>query len=324
VSDPRTHYCPRPAGCGGAEVEIIHPPTSRCKPHDSACSARDTREVPSPRVVVPAEYAHRMDSPATPLVSARARARGETPHPDVITRAMAAVRGPYIALALYGSQARGTQRVDSDIDVLHVVSTAPGKYSDGDVNVTAYNIDTLRSMSVNGSLFMLHLRTDGHIISDPTGVLKRIFDDYRQPPNFAKAIAELAAAARALTVDDSAAYEDGLRKLGIYVARTACYAVLADRGEPEFDPEVVSRKLGIPSMARALRMRLDPPQSDDLEVLYLALLDLLGDIPPAETTLDSLAVQLLHESPYAATLMAQVLAGPTEGFEYTALAAPPI
>ncbi|WP_433389566.1 nucleotidyltransferase domain-containing protein [Micromonospora sp. KLBMP9576] len=263
-----------------------------------------------------------MTLPRVPLGQAPTSSR--QPRQDVIARALAAVRGPYIAVALYGSQARGTQRIDSDIDVLQVVQTSPGKYSDGDVNVTAYNVNTLRKMSAQGSLFMLHLRTDGCIISDPEGTLADIFAGYQHPPNFQKAISELAAAARALTVEDASLHQDGLRKLGIYVARTACYAVLAERGEPEFDPDIVATKLGIPSVTRALRMRLVPSRADDLSALYRAISDLLGEVPPAETTLDSLAVALFPNFPYASTLMAQVLAGPNEGFEYTALAAPPI
>src|SRR5262249_36599518 len=90
-------------------------------------------------------------------VTYSARAGGETrrpvPRPDVIARARAAVRGPYLAILLYGSQARGTQRPDSDIDVLQVVRARPGKYSDGNVNVTAYTIDTLWEMCQQGSLF---------------------------------------------------------------------------------------------------------------------------------------------------------------------------
>lgn len=257
-----------------------------------------------------------------------ARTRGEiqrpVPHPDVIVRARAAVRGPYLAILLYGSQARGTQRPDSDIDVLQVVRARPGKYSDGNVNVTAYTIDTLREMCRRGSLFMLHLCMDGYVVEDAGGVLSEILDGYERPSHFTNAIAELTAAARALTVEDAADHWDGLRKLGIYVARTVCYAVLADRGEPEFDPDVVAARLGVPSMQRALRLRLEPPRADDLHTLHSAVVDLLGDVPPAGTTLDSLAAELLYDSPYAATLMIQALAGGTDGFEYTALGAPPI
>jgi len=257
-----------------------------------------------------------------------AQARGDVqrpvPHPDVIVRARAAVREPYLAILLYGSQARGTQRPDSDIDVLQVVHARPGKYTDGNINVTAYTIDTLWEMCRRGSLFMLHLCMDGYVVEDPRGVLSEILGSYERPSHFANAIAELTAAARALTVEDAADHWDGLRKLGIYVARTVCYAVLADRGEPEFAPDVVAARLGVPSMQRALRLRLEPPRVDDLHTLHSAVVDLLGDVPPAGTTLDSLAAELLYDSPYAATLMIQALAGGTDGFEYTALGAPPI
>jgi predicted nucleotidyltransferase len=262
-------------------------------------------------------------TPSVLPLSQTSTSRAE-PSPEVVARAMAAVRGEYVAVALYGSQARGTARPDSDIDVLQVVTTRPGKYSDGIVNVTAYNVDTLWEMSAQGSLFMLHLRTDGSILRDPDGTLSDIFASYQMPPNFRQSIKELATAARALTVQDAHLHRTGLRKLGIYVARTACYAVLAERGEPEFDPEIVAKKLGIPSMTRALHMRLMEPREDDLGVLVSAISDLLGQVPPAETTLDSLAVRTLSTNPYASTLMTQVLAGPQNGFEYTALATPPI
>jgi hypothetical protein len=264
-----------------------------------------------------------MSKPKEALGQAPSGSR-EPPPREVVARAMGAIRGGYVAVALYGSQARGTQRPDSDIDVLQVVRTRPGKYSDGNVNVTAYNVNALRQMSAQGSLFMLHLRTDGYILSDPDGTLEGIFGCYQFPPNFKSAIAELAAAARALTVQDADLHRDGLRRLGIYVARTMCYAILAERGEPEFDPEKVADKLGIPSVEHAIRMRLAPPREDDLHALHRAIVDLLGDLPPAGTTLDSLAVATLRDFPYAATLMTQVLSGPNEGFEYTALATPPI
>ena len=255
---------------------------------------------------------------------ARGNIQRRVPSPDVVARALAAVRGPYLAILLYGSQARGTQRPDSDIDVLQVVHARPGKYSDGNVNVTAYTLDALWEMCRQGSLFMLHLCTDGHIVEDPGRLLSEILNSYERPSHFANAIAELTAAARALTVADAADHWNGLRKLGIYVARTACYAVLADRGEPEFDPDVVAARLEVPSMQRALRLRHEPPRADDLHTLHSAVVDLLGEVPEAGTTLDSLAAELLYDSPYAATLMIQALAGGIDGFEYTALGAPPI
>src|SRR5205823_1249978 len=89
-----------------------------------------------------------------------------------------AVHPDGIATMLYGSYARGDSTPDSDVDVLELVAHAPRSYSRGRVNVTQYLPAHLRRMAASGSLFVLHLRSEGLVLDDHTGVLQRCLDAY--------------------------------------------------------------------------------------------------------------------------------------------------
>ena len=86
-----------------------------------------------------------------------------------ILDATSGLRGHTLASMLYGSHARGDARPDSDVDLLQLVPQSPRSYLVGSATVVAYTPAQLRMMSLQGSLFAWHLRTEGLIFRIPQG-----------------------------------------------------------------------------------------------------------------------------------------------------------
>jgi Nucleotidyltransferase domain len=234
-----------------------------------------------------------------------------------------------IALALYGSQARGTAGPFSDIDLLAVVEHGAGSYSNGRTNVTAYLPATLERMAEHGSLFVLHLKTDAKILADDFGVLRDILRRYRQPASYDRLFAELRAAGSALVIavddkDDKLAHR--LRSLAVYLIRSGVYAQAATAQCPIFDMRAAADFLGLPEIAQILSRHVgDGADKADLQRLAYALSLVIGPVEKTRhQSVESLAVDLSDTRPYAAALLAQVLVGTAPGVDYTALTPPPL
>jgi len=227
---------------------------------------------------------------------------------------------------LYGSQARGNPRVDSDTDVLQLVVGDPRAYSVGSVNVTQYRPRTIKNMARSGSLFIFHLKMEGVILDDPTGVLVDCLADYSPPADYSPMLADIADAARALDPDIPAeAKIAGLCRLGVYLLRTTLYVQAIQRGIRSFDLERILAEMGDVELARALSFRHLPVGSftrDQLFALHAQLAKRLNlGICNPYGTLEGLAIALAPNSRIA-PLIENLLIG-RESIDYSTLSFPP-
>jgi hypothetical protein len=182
-------------------------------------------------------------------------------------------------------------------------------------------------MALRGSLFILHLKLNALIISDPTNILRDTLRAYRPPASYQPLFAELKAAGAALwPAEDTHKYWTRLRQLGLYILRTAVYAKAAEAGVPQFDTDSAAVAAGIPEVQTALGIRYATPGNfDDLTTLRQAIQSLLGSIPQNESnSIEALAVSLSDSNSHAASLLAQTLITSSTGLEYTALTPPPL
>ncbi|GAA4347899.1 hypothetical protein GCM10023145_07540 [Angustibacter luteus] len=226
---------------------------------------------------------------------------------------------------LYGSVARGTQGDDSDIDVLELVSGDAATYQVGTINVTQYRPAHLRALAAQGSLFVLHLRTDGVVIEDRFGLLTRTLEAYERPLTYAPIWDQLATAAGVLDVSahDVRGYLRGLGRLGVYIARTAAYLRSVEAGEVNFDIGLLSQQLDQPGLADAVALRRQATFSlSDIAKLRHEIERIVPNVPsgPIESV-ESYAIAHADHGELA-MLMATVLTDEDE-LEYSALTLPP-
>jgi Nucleotidyltransferase domain len=239
------------------------------------------------------------------------------------------VHGPSVAVMLYGSQARGTADSQSDVDLLQLVDHAPVPYSSvAGANVTQYLPAHLTAMAKSGSLFILHLRLEGQILSDPHGALRRCLDEYVPPSDYTTLARDLGVVAAALDTraSDVDRHLAALGRLGVFLLRTAAYVRCAERGRPTFEVGEVVRILADPALGDALELRRRSPETigrADLDLLYAALGRYLpGTSPNVYGSVEALAVAVSGNR-HAEVLMANVLTG-HRAIEYTTLALPPL
>lgn len=158
---------------------------------------------------------------------------------------------------LYGSHARGSADDESDVDVLQLVPNGAVAYSVGSVNVTQYLAGQLRAMAQRGSLFVLHLTTEGRILYDPNGELRSILQEYSQPHSYDAMRQEIMVAGSALdtTANDASKYVSSLGPLAIYLLRTVVFSLCAERGVTTFESHKVAAELGDPDLGEVLKLR---------------------------------------------------------------------
>lgn len=244
--------------------------------------------------------------------------------PDV-AEILAGDSGSRIGLMLYGSVARGTADGGSDIDVLELVTGPARSYRRGNASVTQYEVTHLRSLAAQGSLFVLHLRSEGLVLQDPKEGLRRALDAYVHPDNYDHIWDQLEIASAILDpqAKDADLYTASLVRLGIYLLRTAVYLRSIEAGNLTFDLGAIDWVLKNPGLRRALEMRRKQVFTQaDLQLLHEQLQLVLPTVAKNPyPTIEAYAVSQSTQ-PDLAALFTTVLQH-EDGIDYSGLTLPP-
>lgn len=243
------------------------------------------------------------------MLSAPARA---LPLPSVADLITLGLRDETAPTLLFGSHARGDARPGSDVDVLQL-ARSPSSYSHGRLSVTVYRADDLRAMAKRGSLFVLHLRTDGRFLVDVDRVLEKILDSWEAPPSFDPLREALREASGALDISEADFTRNprGYLNLATFLTRTELYARCASQGTPEFSVPLAAARCGATNLGRLLEDRRDAPTSWSrfAELRRLMADDLEIPCANAYASLDALVVRLDAVTPIGAALVLRTCAG---------------
>jgi hypothetical protein len=219
--------------------------------------------------------------------------------------------GDHVAVMLFGSCARGDQHVASDVDVLQVVERWRPSYAVGRISVSVYTCARLFELARSGSLFVLHLATEGRLIEDPTDTLSRILASYRTPSDYSGARDKLRRALSVLDVN-RVAFErnpDGFLRVGLHILRTALYVRCIEQGTPVFSMPRVARLLGDPHIEELFVSRGPRGYAFFSELRARSRRELATAGINEFGSLEALAVALYEDCPIASQLALKLLRG---------------
>jgi hypothetical protein len=176
---------------------------------------------------------------------------------QIADEALNAVPDVGTSVMVFGSYARGDPSEASDIDVLALTKRHSPSASRGRVTVSAYDEATLRGMAQRGSLFVLHLRSEGVVVRDAEGKLRECLDSYCSPNSYDPLRATLRAVANLLDATE-AEYKQrwkGYNEVALFVLRSLLYAHFAEAGDPVFSLRVIAQRLQRSKLELALAVK---------------------------------------------------------------------
>ncbi len=236
---------------------------------------------------------------------------------DLKGEVLSRLEGDHVAVMLFGSCARGDQHAASDVDVLQLVERWRPSYETGRLSVSVYTCARLFELARAGSLFVLHLVTEGRSIDDPENVLSRILAAYQAPADYRGARDRLRRAASVLDVDQ-ASFErnpDGFLRVALHILRTALYLRCIERGTPTFSMPRVARLLGEPRIGHFFGRRESKTFASFAELRTAARRELGIEGRNEFGSLEALAVATYETCPITSYLALRLLGG-KERIEY--------
>jgi Nucleotidyltransferase domain len=174
-----------------------------------------------------------------------ARQAEPSPPSEAADGVLAMLQGSRIAVMLFGSHARGDAHADSDVDILQVVERWRPSYSIGRLSVSVYTGEHLIALARAGSLFVLHLATEGRSLEDPAEHLVGILASYRPPTSYQRVRENLRRASSVLDVAPEVFHRNaaGFVRVALYLLRTALYVRCVELGTPVFAMKRVAQRL---------------------------------------------------------------------------------
>jgi hypothetical protein len=183
---------------------------------------------------------------------------------ELLTALDRTARGESLALMLFGSVGRGEGRDRSGTDILQMTSRYRPSYKAGGYSFTVYTPESLEGAAVSGSLFVLHLKTEGIVLRDAQGVLARTLGKYVPPASYGPYFDELRRAVNLLNVsgDLYATEWERCHRLALFLLRSTLYAASAERGHPTFSISRLATELEDERIERVYELKyLEAPDS---------------------------------------------------------------
>lgn len=163
----------------------------------------------------------------------------------------------YLAIILYGSHARGDNRMKSDVDLLAI--TAKGKIEKNKpkrgVSLHEYPLDFLKEKSESGDLFLLHIVSEGLPLSDPLGLHKQLKDCFTFRQSYKDTKDEAAGILWFCKTYASEANEIRLKKRVIWAIRTLIIADAAEKKIPIFSAKSLEEYSEITNLKHSIDNR---------------------------------------------------------------------
>src|ERR1700677_1208324 len=152
------------------------------------------------------------------------------------------LQGNTLALMLFGSMARGDSDHRSDIDILHVLGIYRPSYRVENYAISVYTVESLRKIASEGSLFILHLKSEGIVLEDPYSILEEILQVYRPPQSYEPLLQELRLAVNILNVTQQCYLErwDKWNGVALFLLRSVLFALAAEAGHATFSIERIA------------------------------------------------------------------------------------
>jgi hypothetical protein len=191
-----------------------------------------------------------------------------------------------LAVALFGSRARGDEDPSSDVDLLLVTAEGPARHSSmGNLSLSFYPLSDLHARARSGNLFLCHVLREGRALYDPQACFPMLLSEFRLRGSYEATIQQAADFAWYM-VRFGRRYPDSnlFRRRVAWCVRTILIGRSAEAGTPTFAPRHLA-KLG-PRLitARLIAQKdanhLHPGALSDLE-RFLRELSLPDPLPTA-------------------------------------------
>ncbi|WP_352480536.1 nucleotidyltransferase domain-containing protein [Mesorhizobium sp. M0045] len=176
-----------------------------------------------------------------------------------------------LALALYGSRARGDNNRSSDIDLLLVTDDErPGHSQKGSISMSSYSLRALKERASEGDLFLYHLVFEGRPLYDPDNHFPGLRTAFRLKRSYSTEIQKAVDLGWFIVgFGESISNRSLLSRRITWVVRTILIATAAETGRPIFSREELLNIAPGPQTRRLIAQKdtsePDPRCGRDLE-----------------------------------------------------------